>query len=253
MFHSPSGESNLGHTVLLCNPFGQEAIRCHRMLRILAERLCRAGFHVMRFDYFGTGDSDGDDMEVSLKTWIDDVLRANDEAARLSGNKRYSWFGLRLGANVAAMASARAANPPELLVFWDPVVSGAHYLGSLARTQIAETRALQESPNRTYPPTSEVRPSEVLGFPLTPSMLDDIRALSAETFSTMRAGRSKIYTSPHAEDTNAIAMQLKASSIPVDEQRINTDIVWASHEAMNTAIVPTEPLLAIVNAFAETQ
>ena len=46
--------------VVLCNPMGQEAVRVHRMYRVLADRLNRAGLHVLRFDWFGSGDSAGD-------------------------------------------------------------------------------------------------------------------------------------------------------------------------------------------------
>src|ERR1700755_3241688 len=43
--------------LLICNPFGYEALCAHRALRVLAERAALAGAHVLRFDYRGTGDS----------------------------------------------------------------------------------------------------------------------------------------------------------------------------------------------------
>jgi uncharacterized protein len=250
MFHTPSGTVKHGHAVVLCNPFGQEAIRCHRMLRILGERLAAAGFHVMRFDYFGTGDSDGDDDAISIKTWIDNVIQASDEAARLSGSHLQSWFGLRLGATVAALASARARTPPHHLILWDPVIGGEHYLGELARSHFGETKLLHGKPARPRAPIAANRPTEALGFPLSHAIVDDIRLVSAETFSTIQTARSTILQSPCAEDTAQIATRLRAMGVPVDTIRIDTHVVWASSDAMNAAIVPTEPLLAIVNAFA---
>ncbi|MDE2122022.1 MAG: alpha/beta hydrolase, partial [Betaproteobacteria bacterium] len=61
------------HGVLICNPFGQEAIRAHRFLRVLSERLSASGFDVLRFDYFGTGDSAGTEAEADLDTWVRDI------------------------------------------------------------------------------------------------------------------------------------------------------------------------------------
>jgi uncharacterized protein len=251
MFHPPSDASNRRHSVLLCNPFGQEAIRCHRLLRVIGERLSRAGFHVMRFDYFGTGDSDGDDEQGSLATWIDDVVSANAEAARLSGNRRSSWFGLRLGASIALMASARVASAPELLVLWDPVVTGTHYLAELAAAHTAELKALHGNPYRRYPVMTADRLTEALGFPLSPALLGEIRGLTAELYSTARAGRARIIESPGAEKPTALVERLGESGIAVDKHPIDTHIVWASDEAMNSAIVPAEPMQAIVNAFSE--
>ncbi len=58
IYHAAEVVSPSRPAVLLCNPFGQEAVRAHRIYRILAERLARAGHNVMRFDYYATGDSD---------------------------------------------------------------------------------------------------------------------------------------------------------------------------------------------------
>ena len=52
--------------VLLCNSIRHEYERCHRTLRQLAAKLAAKGNHVMRFDYFGTGDSQGEYDQASL-------------------------------------------------------------------------------------------------------------------------------------------------------------------------------------------
>ena len=52
--------------VVLCHPWGQEYLHAHRSLRKLGDLLAAAGFDVLRFDYFGTGDSAGDLPEASL-------------------------------------------------------------------------------------------------------------------------------------------------------------------------------------------
>jgi uncharacterized protein len=249
MLHAPSGTLVRGHTVLLCNPFGQEAIRCHRLLRVLAERLARAGFHVMRFDYRGTGDSDGDEAQADWSGWMDDVLRANNEALRWSGNPRSSWFGLRLGASLAALASSRAEPAPQLLVLWDPVLSGALYLQELAQAHAAELKALHGNPHKRYNADEADGVSQALGFALGPALREPLCNLNVDAFATTRADKVQFITGPNAQDTAALAQTLLGRGAAVSTLSIQTHIVWASDEAMNSAIVPAEPFAAILQTF----
>jgi uncharacterized protein len=253
LLHAPLGTLVRGHTVLLCNPFGQEAIRCHRLLRVLAERLARAGFHVMRFDYLGTGDSDGDEAQADWSGWMDDVLRANTESLRWSGNPRSSWFGLRLGATLAALASSRADPAPQLLVLWDPVLSGAHYLQELAQAHAAELKALHGNPHKRYSADEADGVSQVLGFALGPALLEPLRHLNVEALATARADKVQFITGPNSQNTvqntAALAQTLLGRGAAVDTLSLQTHIVWASDEAMNSAIVPAEPFAAILQAF----
>ncbi len=70
VFHAATASRTPPASLLICNPLGQEAIRVHRLLRLLAESLARKGIATLRFDYFGSGDSDGDDAEATLDDWI---------------------------------------------------------------------------------------------------------------------------------------------------------------------------------------
>ena len=117
--------------VLLCPPFGQEAIRAHRLYRVLAERLARAGIAALRFDYYGTGDSLGDDLDGDLTGWQDDVLSAHRELVRRCQAKAVVWMGLRLGASLAALAARQAPAELARLVLCTPVVDGRAYLAQL--------------------------------------------------------------------------------------------------------------------------
>ena len=65
--------------MVLCYPWGSEYIHAHRALRQLATRLSMAGFHTLRFDYFGTGDSAGEMEDADLGVWEDDIETAIEE------------------------------------------------------------------------------------------------------------------------------------------------------------------------------
>ncbi|MGQ9424675.1 alpha/beta fold hydrolase [Gilvimarinus sp. F26214L] len=129
--------------VVLCYPFGQEYMRAHRAYRQLASSLSRKGFHVLRFDYRGTGDSSGDLAEVSAEDWLQDIDSAVQELRDMAGVHTITLVGLRLGGLLAGIVGARRQNIAGL-VLWDPLVSGAEYLDQLHRriTEVPEHKQL---------------------------------------------------------------------------------------------------------------
>lgn len=117
----------------ICAPLGLEYMRTHYALRLLGAQLADAGFHVLRFDYRGTGDSEGVIGSGQLPLWQEDIAAAVAELQALSGAQRIGLIGLRAGAVLAATALAEGRCSAERLVLWDPVVSGRAYLESLQR------------------------------------------------------------------------------------------------------------------------
>jgi pimeloyl-ACP methyl ester carboxylesterase len=120
-FYHPA--AGMRAAVLLCPPFGVEQIRCHRLYRQLAHGLAEAGFPVLRFDYFGTGDSAGESGAFEWTRCLADVVTGATELRMRHGGGRVLAFGARLGAN-AALAAAQAARL-DGVVAWDVVTDGA--------------------------------------------------------------------------------------------------------------------------------
>jgi alpha/beta superfamily hydrolase len=106
---------------VLCNPVGNEYIHAHRTMRNLSSRLSKAGFHVLRFDYYGTGDSSGDSHEGSPRRWCEDINAAISELKEMTGAVRISLIGLRFGANLAAQVAARTPGVIDSLALWEPL------------------------------------------------------------------------------------------------------------------------------------
>jgi alpha-beta hydrolase superfamily lysophospholipase len=108
--------------VVLCNAVGNEYIYAHRTMRNLSSRLSKAGFHVLRFDYYGTGDSSGGSDEVSPQRWCENIKAAMVELQEMTGAARMSLIGLRFGANLAARVAARSPTVINSLALWEPLV-----------------------------------------------------------------------------------------------------------------------------------
>jgi alpha-beta hydrolase superfamily lysophospholipase len=132
---------------VLCNPLGFEALRVHRAYRHLAAWLAGAGFSVLRFDHYGTGDSAGDNREDgTLTAVLDGVAAAIDEVRERSGTAESAVFGVRMGATLAAFAAA-ARGGVSSAVLWAPCVSGSAYV----REMRVIARALRLDPTKETP------------------------------------------------------------------------------------------------------
>jgi pimeloyl-ACP methyl ester carboxylesterase len=118
--------------VLLCPAIGLEYMRTHYAMRLLAKQLAIAGFHVLRFDYHGTGDSAGEIAAGQYEVWVQDVALAARELEQISGAAELTVVGLRMGALFALESLSRQDLSARGVVLWDPVVAGDEYIDMLA-------------------------------------------------------------------------------------------------------------------------
>ncbi len=111
-------------------------MRAYRGLRRLAETLANAGFETLRFDYSGTGDSEGQSLAARIEHWLDDIATAGQELRELSAAPRLALFGMRLGALLAQAAQARTGTATRLIA-WDAPESGVAFSQLMRRHDTA--------------------------------------------------------------------------------------------------------------------
>jgi pimeloyl-ACP methyl ester carboxylesterase len=121
--HEAAAPTQRNRAAVLCQPLGMEYTFAHRSMRQLAMRLAMAGFHTLRFDYYGTGDSAGAESELELAGCETDVESAMEALADIAGTTRVTLIGLRAGATIAAHVAARRVAEVEALILWDPIPS----------------------------------------------------------------------------------------------------------------------------------
>src|SRR4051812_49516631 len=102
---APSRPSREG--VVLCYPAVYEYTQSHWAFKKLQLSLSRAGLHVLRFDYYGTGDSAGELEEGTLSGWEGDIRTALEELAETSQSRALSLVGLGLGGALAARVARK--------------------------------------------------------------------------------------------------------------------------------------------------
>lgn len=135
-YHAPSERRSVPAGAVLCYPFLQEYFRSHRAFLRFATQLVGRGWHVLRFDYSGCGDSYCDGPSGS-DDWGQDVRLASLELRERAGTIQLALIGLRLGASLAASV-APSVQPLHQLVLWDPV-NGPDYLRELDEFRHAAT------------------------------------------------------------------------------------------------------------------
>ena len=242
LFHPADERRATPQAVLLCNPFGHEAMRVHRFYRLLAERLARRGVAALRFDYHGTGDSPGEDEDGELQGWTQDILEAGRELMRLSGARLLSCFGARLGARLALMAAPQAAGGVQKLVLWDTVFDGRRYLEELGRAQLEELELGHNIPDPAWRRALARDPlafdGESLGFAIAPRLREQLLALSPATPCKL---------------PSSLALQLLADPQDAPAARWARE-VQALNPATQIALVPFKhPLIWTSNPFASNE
>jgi hypothetical protein len=242
--------------VVLCKPFGQEAIRSHRLFRVLAERLARAGHAVLRFDPFGTGDALGDDADADLDGWAADLRVADQELRSLTRCPSTVWVGMRLGGEVALRAARQASTSLgslSRLVVFDLVIDGPRYLEHL-RERHATSLAKAFSLPRTPSPISRLADAksyrdEAVGFLLPPALRNQLAAMTPASFSWPTAPRPIVALSdPEDADGRDLAAVLARGSTGVEVVAVSHHTDWTRDTADNTALVPSAALQALVRS-----
>lgn len=233
--------------MVVCNPFGREYLRAHRALRELAHRLSASGFHALRFDYSGSGDSSGNGDEADLGQWLEDIRAAIDEVRNLSGGERVSLVGLRLGAALALLAAARERGVARLAL-WDPVIVGNDYVRELLELQAAWSLA---HPGLAPLAASARGSVEILGFPLTLSLREGIEAIDLLNESSVAADRVLFMSGVPTADSARFRELLLRLAPAAAFRQVPGGRFWLKGEGIHQALVPTAAIQSIADWFSE--
>ena len=240
VYHPPRPRVAKDVGVLLCYPIAQEYMTTHWAFRRLSNLLSKAGFHVLRFDYFGTGDSAGDSGGGNVIQWKADIHAAATELKNKAGVKKVSVVGLRLGAALAAEASNEGLDVKEL-VLWDPVVNGKSHIGEL--------KAMHHDrfPNRREQAT-DGNFDELLGFPFPSELRTSIEQIDLLDPPHCIAERPFLIVSEERSEYLQLRDQLTAAGMQVGYRPIRDTGDWEKIKAFDQALLVNDILHAITAA-----
>jgi pimeloyl-ACP methyl ester carboxylesterase/acyl carrier protein len=242
MYHPPTVDKR-DTAVVICPPWGQEFIRAHRACHQLAVRLSNAGFPVLRFDYYGTGDSGGNDGEHSISQSLRDIEAAIGEARSRSGARQVALIGWRLGAALAAL-SASQRDDLASVVLWDPIVNGSDYLQELGdwhrKTLLYYLSDAQSAP---------VEGTEFLGFAMSDRMVAELRQLDLLALNQALSLPVMLIERETQPATDALRARLEQLGASTAYNRVDAPQLWT--ENPDKALVPHQTLQAILSWMME--
>ncbi len=216
-FHPAEGAAR-AVGVVLANPIGDDLTRAHRALRHLAERLARAGFAVVRFDFHGTGDSSGSEADPErVKTWLRDLGLAVDEVKSRGAVERVVVLGIKLGATLAAVAAAK--RPVDGLVLWAAYPTGAGFVKEA--TQLHRMHQLLEPQSFAAQPSGwQSGGQEALGFLLTDETMRDLSELDLGKLTARPAARALVVGTLNVPQEDKLRAALSALGTEVEYRHV---------------------------------
>ncbi len=234
---APAGPARAAGLVI-CNPFGHEAVSAHRSLRHFAEAAAASGVPALRFDYHGTGDSTGDDREPGRwDAWLGSVDAAVDELRRAAGLTHVCLLGVRLGAALAVLAASRRDDVAGLVAVV-PVVSGRQWW--------RETRAMENAMQLAAAPAGRELPAglqESVGFVVTEETRAALGGVDLGGMARRPAARVLLLDRDDLPPNDRWAERLRELGAEVDHRRVPgyAGMMLDPHDA----VVPGEMIRAV--------
>ncbi len=248
VYHPPTGRAQRERAILICAPIGQEYMRAHRALKVLAQSLAKRGWHVLRFDYSGCGDSAGDFEDIKLQDLTASIRSAALELMAMTRLSKIDLLGLRLGATLASLASQGLAT--EQLLLWDPICQGSRYLTELEQGD-AKLERLHDPYFRQQSPlqASELPGSEFMGYFYSSSFLSELAQLDLLKIAVPVADSVYLFTSHQETAWDQLASYYSSSGLSVTCKQIDSPSEWCEVDNFGSVLLPATMIQGIAAEF----
>lgn len=131
--HAVHHEAKGKQFVVIAPPLYEEGVRLRKVLVNASRYLCARGYDVVRFDYFGTGFSPGDDTDLRLPQAKEDLKQAIEYCHNL-GAERITILGVRFGAYLGLLSRIENTHVNDVIA-WEPIMDPKRYLKELIRSE----------------------------------------------------------------------------------------------------------------------
>ena len=135
ILHRPQKKCYKG--IILCHGLGGNKTERRRLFVEAARKFTRVGYTTLRFDFYGSGDSEGDFSETTITTQIQNLKDAIGFLYS-EGCEKICVLGLSLGAAVAILTLVH--KPVDALITWSAVANFKKLFDVLAPAPLMENK-----------------------------------------------------------------------------------------------------------------
>ncbi|MBU3154512.1 alpha/beta hydrolase [Clostridium estertheticum] len=138
ILHTPENINNKVPIVIIFHGFCGDKMGPHFIFVKLSRLLERAGIACIRFDFAGSGESDGDFIDMTMDTELKDANNILNYVKTLDfvDNDRIGIVGLSMGGAIASMLAGERKSDIETICLWAPagnmgeIILDKHYIGA---------------------------------------------------------------------------------------------------------------------------
>lgn len=159
--------------VLMCPPLLHEHMRSYRFFSQVAGIIADRGMACLRFDYYGTGDSEGDESAFDPESASRDLALAAAAARSVAPGAPLYLMATRASALFAWRQAASLG--AAALWLWQPVVDGARYVETLRKRDASERNSRLRYPRARG--AAPATPDDLMGYRLPAGFPAQMQAL----------------------------------------------------------------------------
>ena len=235
--------------LLVCGPLLQENIRCQRALWSLGQAMAAQGTEVLRFDWYGSGDSGGDSRDMNLSGLISDIAVAKEQLMLAKSPVRRRLLGLRSAAIPLLLQASSSATPVDI-VLWAPVLEGPALVAAWReqhRRQLYSTGRFPKSPL----PADD---NELLGFVVDDALLDALQAFKYERVALPEGSRLLLVQWQASPCTDEFMRRQRAAGVEVECLQLapSDEPDWDNPDDFETQIFRRMAVSRVAAYLAET-
>ncbi len=228
-------EDSTGKGVLFFNPVLDEKKRVQKFQAETAREICKKGYHVFRFDYYASGDSQGELYEFEFDQAISDIRYLIDYFKSAYNISKFSFLGVRLAADLCLLMGSVKSSVSDIFLI-EPVVKGKRYLTEQRERRKSFYRLNNMLDADKCISIAGLEYEDFQGFPMSSSVVHFLESLNSDTL--VLEGKKIILFKLNAIFSKKVISNLienvSRQNNEVKVEQINCHDFWASLEPVDT-------------------